>query len=184
MSNVPHYAFQPFTTRFLALPDGDALFTDSTNQLYVFRPGGNPRAAWRPIISTIQPNPDGSFELTGIRLDGVSEGAYYGDDAQMSSNYPIVRLSDASGHVYYARTTNWTIGAGTGESSGSTDFTLPKGLPPGKYRLSVVANGIASSPVAFSTGRWSQGTGDPLLAGGEKGHYWEGKRNVTDIDRS
>ena len=91
--------------------------------------------------------------MTGSQLNGVSEGAYYGDDAQMSTNYPIVRLSNASNHVYYARTTDWTIGVATGETSESTDFTLPVGLPAGNYRLSVVANGIASRAVGFSTDR-------------------------------
>ena len=103
-------------------------------------------ASWRPTITQIRRNHNGSFHLTGTQLNGVSEGAYYGDDAQMSSNYPIVRLSDASHHVYYARTTNWTIGVATRRKSVSTDFTLPGTLPTGKYRLSVVANGIASRP--------------------------------------
>jgi hypothetical protein len=151
--NLPRYRGQPFNTRFLALPDGEALLADSTRRLYVYKPGGNPAASWRPIISSVQPNPDGSFQLTGSQLDGVSEGAYYGDDAQMSTNYPIVQLSNASNHVYYARTTDWTIGVATGETSESTDFTLPVGLPAGNYRLSVVANGIASRAVAFSTDR-------------------------------
>jgi Kelch motif len=150
--NVPNYACQPFTTRFLALPNGEALFADSTKQLYVYNPGGAPQASWRPIISNIQRYPYGSYNLTGIRLDGVSEGAYYGDDAQMSTNYPIVRLTNSSNHVYYAPTTNWTIGVAS-ETPESTDFTLPTGLPGGKYRLSVIANGIASRAVAFSTDR-------------------------------
>jgi hypothetical protein len=145
----PNDASQPFTSRFLALPDGNALFADGTNQLYIYKPGGRPRASWRPTITKIRRNLDGSFHLTGTQLNGLNEGAYYGDDAQMSSNYPIVRLSNASHHVYYARTTNWTIGVATGRRSVSTDFTLPRRLPAGNYQLSVVANGIASRPVSF-----------------------------------
>ncbi len=148
--NLPNDTSQPFTSRFVALPNGDVLFADGSNQLDIYKPGGRPRASWRPTITQIRRNHNGSFHLTGTQLNGVSEGAYYGDDAQMSSNYPIVRLSDASHHVYYARTTNWTIGVATRRKSVSTDFTLPGTLPTGKYRLSVVANGIASRPVAFS----------------------------------
>ena len=39
-------------------------------------PGG------QPGISNIEANADGSFELTGTNLNGISEGAAYGDDAQ------------------------------------------------------------------------------------------------------
>ena len=68
-----------------------------------------------PTITDITENPDGSFLLSGTLLDGISEGAYYGDDAQMSSNYPIVRLTDAAKDVYYARTYNWSnTGVATG----------------------------------------------------------------------
>ena len=48
-------------------------------------------------------NNDGSFTITGTHLTGVSEGATYGDEAEMSSNYPIVKLTDSNGNVIYAR---------------------------------------------------------------------------------
>ena len=62
--NVPNYAFQPYTTRFLALPNGDALFADPS-RLYVYSPGGHPQASWRPIISSIQPNPRAARSSNG-----------------------------------------------------------------------------------------------------------------------
>ena len=107
-------------------------------------------AAGKPAINTIQTNLDGSYRLTGTLLNGISEGAAYGDDAQMNSNYPLVRLTDATGRVYYARTRNWSsTGVNTGTNIESTDFVLPANFPAGIYGLVVVANGIASDPMRF-----------------------------------
>ncbi len=88
--------------------------------------------------------------MTGTQINGISQGASYGDDAEMDTNYPIVRLLDSGGQVFYARTFNWSsTGVATGASPVSTSFMLPPGLQPGTYSLSVVANGIASTPVTF-----------------------------------
>src|SRR5262249_12860043 len=73
--------------------------------------------------------------------------------AEMSSNYPLVRLVDADGNVLYARTFNWSnTGVATGDTPVSTYFTLPDGISAGTYSLAVVANGIASDPVDFTVG--------------------------------
>ena len=68
----------------------------------------------------------------------------------MATNYPIVRLTSGS-NVYYARTYDWSsTGVQTGSTPESTQFVLPAGLPSGSYSLSVIANGIASTPVMFT----------------------------------
>src|SRR5262249_24838387 len=141
-----------YTDRMLMLPNGQMLFTTGTsNRVWFYTPSGSPSASWQPTISGLTPNADGTFTLTGTQLNGLSEGASYGDDAEMSSNYPIVRLTDASGHVFYARTFNWSnTGVATGTTPVSTQFALPAGLPNGQYALVVVANGIASAPINFS----------------------------------
>jgi hypothetical protein len=92
--------------------------------------------------------------LTGTLLNGISEGAAFGDDAQMNSNYPLVRLTNAvSGLVYYARTYNWSsTSVMTGSSLESTHFTMPASAPYGSYSLVVVANGISSDPVEVNYG--------------------------------
>ena len=142
-----------FVTTMLDLPDGTVLFaTQSNAQLHVYRPDGTPLAAGKPSISTITPNVDGSYHLTGTLLNGISEGAAYGDDWQMNSNYPIVRLTDAAGNVYYARTYNWSsTSVMTGTNLASTEFRLPANLVAGTYSLVVVANGNSSSPVSVYT---------------------------------
>ncbi len=134
----------------LDLPDGNVLFSAMGSQLYVYQPAGSPLASGQPSITSITTNSYANYHLIGTRLNGLSEGAAYGDDNQMASNYPLVRLTDSAGNVYYARTFNWSsTGVMTGNTPVSTDFTLPTGLPAGSYSLVVVANGISSSPVPF-----------------------------------
>jgi len=124
------------------------LFSHFSQQLYVYRPTGAPIAAGKPTIISVTQNGDGSFHLVGTLLNGISEGATYGDDFQMNSNYPLVRLNEAGGNVYYARTYNWSsTGVMTGSTPVSTEFRLPASLPPGTYTLEVVANGFASDPI-------------------------------------
>lgn len=138
--------------KMLDLPDGKVLLSYFNTQLYVYVPDGIPLPAGKPTISRITANADGSFHLVGTGLNGISEGATYGDDAQMNSNYPLVRLAatDGSGHVYYARTFNWSsTGILTGNAPVTTEFALPATVLAGggtNYSLVVVANGIASDP--------------------------------------
>lgn len=134
----------------LTLPDGTVLYSQFTSQIYSYQGGGTPLAAGKPGITTITPNGDGSFHLTGTQFNGISQGSCYGDDNQNATNYPIVRLTSGS-NVYYARTYNWSsTGVATGNIAVTAEFTLPAGLPQNPYSLVVIANGIASDPQAFN----------------------------------
>jgi hypothetical protein len=140
-----------YVSRLLALPTQQVLLTTSTSQLYLYTPDGAPNPSWKPIIRNIRDNGDGTFGLAGLRLNGISEGASYGDDAEMSSNYPLVQLTDADGNVTYARTFNWNPGVvQSGSTFVTTQFTLPAGIAPGDYQLRVSAAGILSDPVLFT----------------------------------
>ncbi len=136
----------------LDLPNGMVLYSSYDKIVRVYQPDGVPMAAARPTITGVSGNADGSYHLTGTLLNGISEGAAYGDDAQMDSNYPLVRLSNAAGNVYYARTFNWSsTSVRTGDKPATTEFTLPKALPPaGTYSLVVVVNGISSEAVTLT----------------------------------
>jgi len=93
------------------------MFTTLTARLWL--PGSRPS-------TTITPNVDGFVPPDGTLLNGISEGAAYGDDWQMNSNYPIVRLTDAAGNVYYARTFTGAAPASmTGTTPETTEFRLP-----------------------------------------------------------
>ena len=143
--NVPAYG-----TRFLDLPDGNVLFSDGGNRLYEYNPGGAPLAAGKPTVTNVSPNADGSYQLTGKLLTGISQGAGYGDDCQMDTNYPIVKLTDGSGNVYFCRSYRWSdTGVMEGSTVQATQFRTPANLPGGSYSLQVVTNGIASDPVPF-----------------------------------
>jgi hypothetical protein len=149
----PNFSGPPFEGRMLMLPSGQVLWSNGNTQLYVYTPDGAPDPAWKPTISDISDNGDGTYRLTGTQLNGISEGAAYGDDAEMSSNYPLVQLRDADGNVFYARTFHWSnTGVSTGDASVSTLFTLPGGIGAGSYSLSVVTNGITSDPMDFTIG--------------------------------
>lgn len=139
-------------TCMLVLPDGTVLFSNTGAQVYDYQPDTPPLAAGKPTISAVTTKIAGvSYHLTGTRLNGISQGAAFGDDAQMDSNYPLVRLTDSGGNVYYARTYNWSTSAvQTGSAVVSTDFEIPGNVPPGPYSLVAVANGNASDPVAFT----------------------------------
>jgi hypothetical protein len=145
--NIPAYK-----TNMLDLPNGQVLYSQQGSaQYYVFTPSGSQLAAGKPVINNIDMHGDGSFTLHGTLLNGISEGASYGDDWQMNTNYPLVRLTNGA-NVYYARTYNWSsTGVATGSTPQTTEFTLPAGLPPANYQLQVIANGIASDPVDFCT---------------------------------
>jgi hypothetical protein len=137
----------------LALPDGNVLLSDTSTQLYVYTPNPTtPIPAGKPTITSITANIAGvSYHLIGTGLNGISAGAAFGDDAQMDSNYPLVRLTDSGGNVFYARTYNWSsTGVMTGSTPVSTEFDVPGTVPPGTYSLVVVANGNPSDVVSFT----------------------------------
>jgi hypothetical protein len=142
-----------YTDRMLVLPTGQVLFGTGGNKLAVYTPDGSPVPAGKPTIASITANADGSYTLTGQTLSGINEGAAYGDDAEMDSNYPLVQLTGSDGHVHYARTHEWNAtGVGATNGATSTKFDLPTGLASGTYSLRVISNGIASDPASFAVG--------------------------------
>jgi hypothetical protein len=142
----------PDGTSLLMLPTGQMLFSDGVdNHQFVYTPPGGAPAAARPTVTGVVDNGDGTYTLSGTQLNGISEGAFYGDDRGMSENYPLVRLTAADGAVAYARTFDWSSTAvATGLTPETTRFTLPPGTLPGTYELTVVAAGISSQPFRFT----------------------------------
>ncbi|HWY74259.1 MAG TPA: kelch repeat-containing protein, partial [Verrucomicrobiae bacterium] len=126
------------------LPDGSVLYGHRQKDFYIYQPDGVPLAAGKPAISSITVNGNGSLHLTGTLFNGLCQGASYGDDEQMDSNFPIVRFTDASGNVRYGRTYNWS---NTGVMKGSLVVSTDCAIPPGASisdNIQVIANGIAS----------------------------------------
>jgi hypothetical protein len=134
----------------LVLPTGQVLFSNGGAQIWAYTPDGAPNPALRPVINSIAYNGGGLFTLTGTQLNGQSAGAAYGDDAQMDSNYPIIRMTNAAGNVFYARSSNWSAIVDGGTTPETVTFTLNPGVTPGDYSLVVSGAGISSIPVTVN----------------------------------
>jgi hypothetical protein len=139
---------------FVVLPNGQIFSTDFSKNAEVYTPSGAPIAAWAPIIKKVPTKlkPGGAYTVTGVQLSGVSQGAYYGDDYQSATNYPIVKIvNSATGDVAYARSYGFaSMSVEPMSKDNSAQFTVPAGVEKGASSLYVVANGIASTPVSVT----------------------------------
>jgi hypothetical protein len=138
-----------FYGNFLILPNGQILLTDFYS-VSVYTPPGKYRSEWAPRISSAptRVRPGGSYEISGVLFNGMSQGAAYGDDAQGATNFPIVRITNkASGHVFYSRTHHHSSMAVGYHGPVSTHFDVPAGQETGPSTIVVVANGIPSEPL-------------------------------------
>jgi hypothetical protein len=142
-----------YTARFLLLPTGQILLTTQDSEIYIYTPGAadnDPQDTWRPAITTVPSTLTAghTYTITGTQFNGLSQAVSYGDDAQMATNYPIVRLSNTAGDVTYLRSHNFsTMAVATGAQPVSTDVDVPVAVTPGTWQMTVTANGIASQPV-------------------------------------
>ncbi len=137
----------------LVLPTGQVLFNDRDGRLEVYNAGGRPQSSWRPVVTSAPASlaPGKTYSLSGSQLNGLTQGAYYGDDYQSATNYPLVRITyTGTGHVYYARTFDMSSMAVAPHLASRAKFQVPASLPKGSARLVVVANGIASAPLNVS----------------------------------
>jgi hypothetical protein len=143
--------------RLLVLPTGQVLYTladGATIDAEIYTAKGRAESAWAPTITSFPATVTRgqSYVISGTQFNGLSAGAAYGDDAQMGTSYPLVRITNkASGHVFYARTHDHsTMGVATGKKKVSTHFDVPPRVETGASSLVVVANGIASTSVAVT----------------------------------
>ncbi|MFO0783051.1 MAG: kelch repeat-containing protein [Phycisphaerales bacterium] len=141
-----------FVFCFLCLPNGGVLCSmQGSSTFWVYTPDGQPVQQGAPAITGILSTGARQFLVTGTGFNGISQGANYGDDWQMNTNYPVIRLTNSTtGQVYYGRTSNWNLtGVATGATLTSTTLTVPASVPNGAYSMVVTANGIASQPAAL-----------------------------------
>lgn len=142
-------AGEAYLGRMLMLPSGEVLYTSMSSTVELYTPDGGPDPVWAPTITAC---PAGlkrknTYTLSGRQINGLTQGAYYGNDATEASNYPLVRLeSKASAEIHYCRTSGFsTMGLQTGTVIHTCEFFVPSTVPLGDYCLVVVANGIASA---------------------------------------
>ncbi|HEX3998078.1 MAG TPA: choice-of-anchor D domain-containing protein [Pirellulales bacterium] len=130
----------------LDLPNGQVLLANELGPMEVYTPVGSPQTSWQPVITGIGFNGGNTYTLTGTQLNGLDEGAVYGDDNAMDTNYPIVQLTSPTGTIIYAETYDWSsTGVATGGLEESVKFTVPTTLTAGIYTVTESANGISST---------------------------------------
>ena len=149
--------FNSFQWNFLDLPTGQvmALTTDGSN-VWIYTPSGSANAAWAPAVTSAPASliSGGTFTLSGTQLNGLSQGASYGDDVQAASNYPIIEIvNSATGDVVFGRSFNFSTMTVAPGAAGSASFTMPENVEPGPSSLYAIANGIASAPVSLNLER-------------------------------
>ena len=141
-----------YNINFLLLPTGEVLETDFSGDLELYSQaasgGGCHSTGSPPPTLTSMPTTltrGKAYSFSGEQLHGIASGVSYGDDAQASTNYPIVQITNrATGHVQYGRTrgfSNFSIARG---ARSSAVLDVPATLELGTSDLVVIVNGIAS----------------------------------------
>ncbi len=106
--NTPNAPNDPaYAMNLLVLPTGQILQTARSNDIEIYTPAGTFISSWQPIITSVPTTlaPGMTYQIAGTQLNGLSQGAYYGDDQQYNTNYPLVRITNnGTGHVFYAKT--------------------------------------------------------------------------------
>jgi hypothetical protein len=142
---------QSWQARQLLLPSGQILWAiadGATKDVELYSSPGTINPAWRPTITSVPATliRGNSYVISGTQFNGLSAANAYGDDAQMATSYPLVRIRNiATNHIFYARTHNHsTMGISTGATTVSTTFDVPAAAETGPSAIFVVANGIPS----------------------------------------
>jgi hypothetical protein len=149
---------ESWDARQLLLPTGQVMWmasNGSTIDVELYTPTGTYQAAWQPTISSVASSlavSSTNNAISGKQFNGLDAGTAYGDDAQMATNYPLVRIkNNSTGHVFYCKTHNHsTMGIATGTTTVSTEFDIPSTVETGASTIVVVANGIPSAAVAVT----------------------------------
>ncbi len=149
---IPRAVIDPaYICNMLVLPTGQILLVDSSNDVEIYTPDDKSYdPSWAPVIEEAPKKirTGKTYKIEGIRFNGMSQGAFYGDDFQMATNYPLVRITnDKTGYVYYLRTHDHSYMGVASDRKVHTSFDVPENVPSGSYKLEVVANGIPSKPV-------------------------------------
>jgi len=141
--------------RLVMLPTGQAFWSSDVGDVQIYTPKGRAKAAWQPTITSVGASVTRGSKnnnVQGTLFNGLTEGGYYGDDAQMATNFPLVRITNTgTGTVCYARTHNFSNrGVSHVGQAGSAQFDVPSTCDTGASNLEVVVNGIASAPSAVT----------------------------------
>jgi hypothetical protein len=152
---IPNAAIEAsFAINLLVLPSGEILAADGSKDIEIYTPSNTSHNShWEPVITNApsQVSRGGSYTITGVRFNGMSQAGAYGDEGQDATNYPLVRITNlATNHVFYSRTHDHSSMAVASNAAVSTHFDVPPTQELGASKLEVVANGIPSAPVSVN----------------------------------
>lgn len=143
-----------FEGRFLMLPTGQVLYSNdgqgNAPLIATYTPRGKVNPDLLPQITKVATKLSaGSSNNTikGKKFNGFSQGAYYGDDAQSDTNWPIVMIKNKStGDVCFARTHDFSSRGVFITKTSRAKFDIPASCETGDSSLIVSVNGIQSAP--------------------------------------
>jgi hypothetical protein len=149
--------------RMLVVASGHVLFIHvNSPEMAFYVPKGTYNPLWAPVVEAVRGDlglprvhQGGTYTVSGTQLNGLSQGAYFGDENQAATNFPLVLIENCqTGHKTFARTRNFsTMGVATGLFTPVTaEFTVSPGTETGASSLIVIANGIPSQPAGGSCG--------------------------------
>lgn len=145
-----------YSVSLLVLPTGQVLAVDGTDDVEIYTPSDRSyQEHWAPVIDTVPTvlSRGQTYTLTGIRLNGMSQGSFYGDEDQDATNYPLLRITSITRPgwvVSYARTHDFSSMAVQSNALVSMKFDVPPEMPTGLAALQVVTNGIPSRAVVVN----------------------------------
>ncbi|MDD5035190.1 MAG: hypothetical protein PHE55_10560 [Methylococcaceae bacterium] len=134
---------------FLLLPTGQVLFTAWPDKIAILTPDADiPCPAWKPTI-TIHPTDMVAGQTYVLGSTQFNPLAQDGGDGQITTHYPIVRLTHtAQDRVVYLPGFNVsTLGITAGATMLIASLLVPADVEAGQYELAVITDGIASDPV-------------------------------------
>src|ERR1700761_6129653 len=131
------------------LPSGQILETDDSSDVEVYSGKTPAISGTAPKITSVPSSlSEGStYTISGNNFNGFTQENFYGDDDQQAENYPLVRITDGSGKVAYARTYGFSSMAIGTKGTTSAIFVVPSNIGAGTGTIEVVTNGISSKPV-------------------------------------
>jgi hypothetical protein len=133
---------------FLVLPSGQVLETDFSDTAEVYAPTGSAGSSQLPVITSVPQTltRGGTYEVAGTQLNGLSQGAAYGDDVQGATNYPLVLIVNNTTHDhFFAKTSGFSTMSIAPGASSTANFTLAPTAETGAATLYVIANGVSSA---------------------------------------
>jgi hypothetical protein len=149
--NAP--SLSSFEVNLLVLPTGQILATDFSSDVEIYTATAKAISGVAPIVTShpTSVNRGSSYTFKGKQLNGLTEGGGYGDDAQSSTNFPLVRIkNNATGHIFYAKTFSFSTRSIAPNVASTAKFRVPATMETGASTAVVIANGVPSAAFALT----------------------------------